>query len=138
MFAQILWIAGSLIFLSLGALHMWLTFFTDRLSPKNPEVGEGMKNTHPKLTRQTTLWNAWTGFNASHSVGAIFLGIANIILAAQYFPILENAYLLILLTLCTAAFYLYLAKKYWFRIPLNGIAIANLLYWVAAFWMIFA
>lgn len=132
MLAQTLWIAGSLIFLSLGTIHLLYTFFTDRFSARDSEVEEGMKNTHPKLTRQTTMWDAWVGFNASHSMGAIFLGIVNMILAVQYLPILENAYLLLLLTLGTAAFYLYLAQKYWFRIPLTGIAIANMFFWIAA------
>lgn len=84
-----------------------------------------MKNTSPVLTGDTSMWSAWIGFNASHSAGAIFLGIINILLAIQYFPILQNSLPIILLNIATALFYCWLGKKYWFRIPLTGILIAT-------------
>ena len=30
----------------------------------------------PVITRETTMWKAWVGFNASHSFGAILFGTA--------------------------------------------------------------
>ncbi len=131
MLAQLLWIAGASILLVLGTLHLAYTFFTDKFSSRNTNVVEEMKQSFPRLTNKTTLWKAWIGFNASHSVGAIFIGLINIILAIQYFEILRQSYLLLSLNILTIAFYLFLAKRYWFKIPLTGILI-TLLCFIAA------
>ncbi len=131
MIAQTLWIAGSLICFLLGSAHLFFTFFTDKFLAKNPEAVVAMQGTHPLLTRKTTMWKAWVGFNGSHSLGAIFLGIINIILATQYFHILEKSGSLLSLTFLTSLFYLFLAKKYWFNVPLNGIVLATCCFGVA-------
>ncbi len=125
MIAKILWLSGSAIFLVLGALHLYYTFFTGKFNARNKAVTSEMKNTSPVLTRYTTMWNAWIGFNASHSAGAIFFGLINILLAAQYFSIIQSSVLIVLLNIMTVAFYCWLAKKYWFRVPLTGILIAT-------------
>jgi len=131
MAAQTLWIVGSLIYLLLGAAHLYYTFFTDKFLAKNPDTVAGMQNTHPLVTRKTTMWKAWVGFNGSHSLGAIFLGIINLILAGQYFHILAESGAMLSLTFLTSIFYLFLAKKYWFNIPLNGIVLATCCFGVA-------
>jgi hypothetical protein len=124
MLSKILWLSGSAIFLILGTLHLCYTFFTNKFDPRNKNIIEEMKSTSPRLTNETTMWKAWIGFNASHSAGAIFFGLINIILAAGYFYIIENSFLLSLLTILTSGFYLWLGKKYWFSIPFTGILIA--------------
>ena len=75
MIPKILWLTGSAIFLILGTWHLWYTFFTTKFNPRNKPVIEEMKNTSPELTRRTTIWKAWIGFNGSHSAGAIFFGL---------------------------------------------------------------
>ncbi|MDP4264745.1 MAG: hypothetical protein Q8941_19615 [Bacteroidota bacterium] len=124
MLSKILWLSGSAIFLLLGVWHLYYIFFTNKFDPRNKSVMEEMKNTSPRLTDETTMWKAWMGFNASHSAGAIFLGLVNIILAVEYFYVIENSFFLSLLTILTAFFYLWLGKKYWFSIPFTGIFIA--------------
>jgi hypothetical protein len=132
MIAKILWIAGSSIYIILATLHLLYTFFTDKFLAKDKATVEAMKQTHPRLTNKTTMWKAWIGFNGSHSSGGIFLGAINLILAAFYFPFLSGAPSLIMLTVITSLFYLFLAIKYWFKVPLTGIAIATLCYIIAA------
>jgi hypothetical protein len=34
-----------------------------------------MSATAPVISRETTMWKAWIGFNASHSLGAILFGL---------------------------------------------------------------
>ena len=131
MIAQLLWIIGAFIILVLGSLHLAYTFFTDKFSSRNTNVVEEMKRSFPRLTNKTTFWKAWIGFNASHSTGAIFIGLINIILAIQYFELLRQSYLLLILNILTVAFYLFLAKRYWFKIPFTGILI-TLLCFIAA------
>ena len=133
MFAQYLWIAASTIYVLLGLAHWYHTFFRDSFEPRNPEVGSGMRNTHPRLTRRTTLWNAWVGFNGSHSAGAVFLGLINIMLATFHPDVLHHSLSLLALTLVASLFYLWLGFRYWFRIPLVGILIATLAYASAVF-----
>ncbi|MBK8194669.1 MAG: hypothetical protein IPK76_16170 [Lewinellaceae bacterium] len=121
---QYLIITGSAIFLVLGTIHLVYTFFSDKFLARQSETVERMKADVPVLTRQTTMWNAWVGFNASHSSGAMFIGLVNIILAVEHFDVLHNSLPLQLLDVSTMAFYLFLAKRYWFSIPLRGIALA--------------
>jgi hypothetical protein len=123
MFAMILWLSGSVIFLVLGTLHLYYTFFTNKFKTRNKNTEIEMKNTSPVLTKDTTMWKSWIGFNASHSAGAIFIGLINAILAVQYFSILQNSVSLLLLNCITVIFYLWLAKRYWFSIPFTGILI---------------
>ena len=125
MLSKILWISGASIFLLLGTVHLYYTFFTTKFDPRNKDLIDEMKNTSPRLTNETTMWGAWRGFNASHSAGAIFIGLVNIILAADNFSIIENSFLLSLCTIIISVFYLWLAKKYWFSIPFTGILIAT-------------
>lgn len=106
---KILWLSGSAIFLVLGSIHLYYTFFTGKFRSRNRAVVTEMKNTSPVLTADTTMWNAWIGFNASHSAGAIFIGLINIILTIQNFSVIRNSILILLLNVVTAGFYLWLA-----------------------------
>ena len=125
MASKILWLTGSAIFFILGTLHLYYTFFTSRLDPRNKNVIDEMKNTSPRLSNETTMWKVWIGFNASHSAGAIFIGSVNSILAVKNFSMIEDSFLLSFLTILTSVFYLWLAKKYWFSIPFIGLLIAT-------------
>lgn len=116
---------ASSIFLILGAIHLIYTFFTNKFLTRDSETTQKMKETLPVITKETTVWNAWVGFNASHSAGAIFIGLINILLVAQHFEVYQNSFNILLLDICTGIFYLFLAKKYWFKIPLVGILIAT-------------
>ena len=123
MLAQALWIAGSSIITILAGVHLYYTFFTNKFSSKNETVVDLMKKSTPVLTKRTTIWNAWIGFNGSHSAGGLFIGIINIYLASCYFEILQKDHFLIWFNLLTIGFYIWLAKKYWFSTPLRGLLI---------------
>lgn len=122
--AKYLWIFGSAIIGLLGTAHLFYTFFSNKFLPRKAELAEEMKATSPVLTKQTTMWKAWMGFNASHSSGAMFIGIINIYLAVFHFDVLQNSTFLFLFNILTLVFYLWLAKRYWFKIPLRGIGLA--------------
>ena len=120
--AQALVIAGAAIFGLLGGLHLAYTFFSDKFLPRAGAVAEAMKGTSPVLTRQITMWDAWIGFNGSHSLGAILFAAVYLILAIQHMETLAHSKSLLLVAVATSAAYLWLAYTYWFRIPLAGIA----------------
>ena len=123
---KILLLTGSFILLVLGGLHLYYTFFSRKFFPKNPNTEIEMKNTSPRVTKETTLWNAWIGFNASHSLGAIFFGLINLTLVITLFNVLRESIALQVIDTFTLLFYLFLAKRYWFKIPLTGILISSL------------
>jgi hypothetical protein len=123
--ALLLLILGASIFGVLGTVHLAYTFFTDKLLPRDRTVIDAMKGTSLVLTRQTTLWEAWIGFNASHSLGAMLLAAFYILLALRHPEVLVDSTSFSLLGLVTGAIYLWLAHAYWFKIPFTGIAIAT-------------
>ena len=90
MILHILFIIGASIFGVLGFVHVIYTFFTDKFNPYNFDVTVAMKNTSPVLTNETTVWSAWVGFNASHSLGAIFFAAIYIPLAFSHIQFIVN------------------------------------------------
>ena len=128
MIEKYLWAIGSLIILTLGSIHLYFTFFTNKFSSKNKKALDEMNNSHPILTKETTIWKAWIGFNASHSSGAMFIGAINLYLTAKYFHLFETAHFFFIFNIITIGFYLWLAKKYWFKIPFTGILITLICY----------
>lgn len=118
-------IIGASIFGLLGIVHLVFTFFSDKFLARDPSVVEAMKRTSPVLTPQTTMWNAWIGFNASHSLGAIFFAAIYLLLATFHMDVLEESKIFVLLGVAVCLFYLFLARRYWFRVPLMGIAVAT-------------
>jgi len=131
MTAKIFIFIASSIFLILGTIHLVYTFFTNKFLARDNETNKRMNSTSPILTKETTMWKAWIGFNASHSMGAMFIGLINIILVCQHFEVYQNSFNILLLDICTGIFYLFLAKRYWFKIPLVGILIATCCFIIA-------
>ena len=121
MTAKYIWEVGSMIFVILGSIHLVYTFFTDKFSSKNKKVLEEMESSYPILTGDTTIWKAWIGFNASHSAGAIFIGVVNMYIAHHFFQVIQGDYFFFAMNILTVGFYLWLAQRYWFRIPFYGI-----------------
>jgi len=130
--AQILLIMGASIFGILGAIHLIYTFFTNKFEAHDPSVTEAMKRTSPVLTKETTVWKAWIGFNASHSLGAMLVAAVYIPLATSYFHIIQQSLWFSILPVLLGLSYLVLARKYWFRIPFFGVLISTICFVAAA------
>jgi hypothetical protein len=125
-------VAGALIIGLLGGVHLAYTFFTGKFLPRDSALVDAMKATSPVLTRQTTMWKAWIGFNASHSLGAILFAAVYVLLAARHMEILAQSKALVLVGVATCLGYLWLAQAYWFRVPFTGIAISTACFIAAA------
>jgi hypothetical protein len=68
--------AGSAgIILTLGLLHLFYTFRGRKLHPRDDALKERMKEVSPFITRETTMWKTWIGFNASQQVHRIADGV---------------------------------------------------------------
>ena len=108
----------------LGAIHLLYTFHGPKLTPRDEALRRRMEQVPPVLTRDTTMWKAWIGFNASHSLGALlFAAVFGGLALTQPAVVLDSRYLQGLGLVFLLA-WLWLARRYWFRIPLVGIALS--------------
>ena len=130
--AQILLIIGASIFGILGTVHLLYTFFTNKFEAYDSSVTEAMKGTSPILTKETSVWNAWVGFNASHSLGAMLVAAVYIPLTVSYFNIIQQSFWFSFLPVLIGLSYLILAKKYWFKTPFVGVLISTICFTSAA------
>jgi hypothetical protein len=137
MTAQILIAASAAIVLLLGTAHLVLTYSSKRFSPRDAALEERLKWVSPRISGQTTMWRAATGFHASHSLGAILFGAVYGNLALYHYAFLLKAGFLAILGAVVLAAYLVLARLYWFAVPLAGIALALTLY-LLGFWLALA
>jgi hypothetical protein len=128
MLAQIFVGLSAGIIMLLGIVHLVYTYRGDKLHPRGTELLANLKATSPVISRQTTMWNAWIGFNASHSLGAILFGTVFGYLAVQQPAVFFQSYFLEWTGLIVLGAYLAMAKRYWFNRPLQGIALASLFY----------
>ncbi len=65
MTGQALIAASAAIIFMLGLLHLLYTFRGPKLHPREPQLEAQMKAVSPVITRETTMWKAWVGFNAA-------------------------------------------------------------------------
>lgn len=131
MLATALMTTSAAIVLLLGSIHLLYTFVGNRLMPRDPALVAQMDAVHPVLTRQTTIWRAWIGFNASHSMGAMLFGLVYGYLALAHPALLFGSAYLLALGLVMLGGLTWLAKRYWFRIPLAGCSMALACYLAA-------
>jgi len=127
-FAPALVALSAAIILLLGLLHLLYTFRGPKLRPRDADLEARMKEVSPVITRQTTMWKAWVGFNASHSYGAIFFGVVYGYLALVHSAFLFRSTTLLAVGALLLAGYTFLGKRYWFSIPLRGIVLALVAY----------
>jgi hypothetical protein len=122
--------ASAAVILLLGLAHLLFTFRGPAFMPRDRALKARMEEVAPVITRETTMWKAWVGFNASHSVGAILFGAVYGYLALLHPAFLFASHFLLALGLVTLCGYLALARRYWFRTPFRGILLALVLYLV--------
>jgi hypothetical protein len=96
-----------------------------------------VKATSPILTRRITLWSAWIGFNASHSLGLLLFAATYLVLAIGHMSVLRESTTLQWLPVVASGGYLALARRYWFLSPLVGVAIAGTCFLLGAIWLPF-
>ncbi len=128
MSASLLIAAIAAVIFGLGLIHLIYTFRGTKLHPRDAALQAQMAAAHPVLTRQTTMWKAWVGFNASHSAGALLFGAVYGYLALAHGGFLFASPFLLALGALLLAGYIALGKLYWFSVPYRGILLAAALY----------
>lgn len=124
----ILMTASAAIILLMGLVHLLYTFRGRKLHPRDVEFEARMREVTPVLTRQTSMWKAWVGFNASHSFGAILFGLVYGYLALLHSAFLLQSSYLLGLGLLLLAGYVFLGWRFWFSVPFRSIVVATICY----------
>lgn len=120
--------ASAAIILLLGLTHLLYTFRGPNLHPRDPDLTGRMMAVSPVITRDTTMWRAWVGFNATHSFGLILFGALYGYLATRHSALLFRSWFLLALGFALLLGYAVIAKLYFFTAPLRGILLAAALY----------
>lgn len=128
MLAPLLLATSAALLSVFGLLHLRLIGFGDRLAPRDAAVEAGMRETALRLTRETTVWRAWTGFNASHGLGLLLFGVLYGYLALYRFGVLQQAPFLLAAGTVYLAGMLVLARRYFFSVPFFGVSASLVLY----------
>ncbi len=111
-----------------GSIHLLYTFNSPKMHPRDKNVMLAMENTFPVITKETTVWRATVGFNATHSMGLMLFGMIYAYLALAHPVVFWQSTFLLTLGMVVLIAYLVLAKLYFFSIPFRGIALATALY----------
>lgn len=127
--SRYLFLLGAVPFVVLGIAH---ALFTPRstsdskgLSPRDPAMREAMVKETLLLTRRTTLWLAWVGFNFSHSLGAVLFGAAVLLIGRSAASFQAQAHVFLPFAVAVCGLYLAIGVRYWFRNPIIGILLAT-------------
>jgi hypothetical protein len=122
-------VAGSsAILFALGSMHLLFTFVGPKLLPRDPQLQKRMGEVCMQLTKETTVWRAWIGFNASHSLSLMLFGTVYGYLAVKRSKVLFHDPFLLYLGLAYQLIYLGLARKYFFSRPFQGVLTAASMY----------
>ena len=122
--ARILMVLSASIVLTLGVVHLVYTFWGPKLTPRDPALEISMSQISPVITKETTMWRAWVGFSASHSMGLILFGLVFGYLALAHGQLLFQSPFLLVVGLVMLLGLVVLCKVYFFRAPLAGVGIS--------------
>ncbi|MGO9089026.1 MAG: LIC_13387 family protein [Terriglobales bacterium] len=121
---KLLMVLSASIVLTLGVVHFAYTFWGTMLTPRDPALQISMSQISPVITKETTIWRCWVGFNASHSMGLILFGLVFGFLALAHGQLLFHSPFLLVIGLAMLVGFVVLCKVYFFSAPLTGISIA--------------
>jgi hypothetical protein len=134
---QVLFLVGATAFGLLGAAHGVLTLRDVRaprsFTPTDDDLRRAMTEAPLRLAPQTTIWNAWLGFNLSHSLGLLVFGTVCGALALRDFGIVAESLFLRFGAVVVGLIYLLLALRFWFWVPAVLSAVGTLCFVVSAF-----
>jgi hypothetical protein len=120
--------ASAAILLLIGLAHLRITFSGTKLWSRDPELQVRMQQVSPVITRQTTMWKAWIGFNATHSFGLILFGAVYGYLGLMRGDFLFDSAFLLSIGSMLLLGYAVVAKKCFFRFPFRCVVFAAFLY----------
>jgi hypothetical protein len=131
MTARLLMVLSASILLTLGTMHLAYTLWGTSFAPRDPALQVSMSRISPVLTKETTMWRCWMGFNVSHSMGLILFSLVYGYLALARDQLLFRSPFLLLVGLVMLACLMVVCRLYFFRAPLIGVSISFVFYAVS-------
>jgi hypothetical protein len=122
--ARILMVVSAGIVLALGVVHLFYTFWSPILTPRDHALEVSMRQSSPVISTETTMWRCWMGFNASHSMGLILFGLVFGYLAFAQAQLFFRSPFLLIVGLAMLGGLVVVCKLYFFSAPLTGVSIA--------------
>jgi hypothetical protein len=110
--ARVSIVLASAILLFFGLLHLYGTFFSTDLHPKDLDLIVKLKSSHIQMDESGNLWKLWIGFNAMFSVGLIFIASVNLYLSVKHFKFLTSAHFVLLLTIASMSFVVWIGHQF--------------------------
>jgi hypothetical protein len=129
--AKFLMVLSASINFTLGVVHLVYTFWGPKLTPRDRALQISMTQIAPVITRETTMWRCWVGFNASHSMGLILFGLVFGFLALAHGQLLFQSPFLLIVGLAMLGGFVVLSKVYFFSVPFVGLSISLACYAVS-------
>ena len=120
-------LSAGIIF-TLGAIHLICTFYGPQLTPRDPALQISMSQVSPVISKETTMWRCWVGFNATHGMALLLFGLVFGFLALAHGEVLFHSPFLLVVGLAMLAGLVVLCKLFFFRVPLIGVSIALVCY----------
>ena len=120
--------ASAGVILLLGLVHLLYSFRGPQLRPRDPDLTSRMMTVSPVISRETTMWRVWVGFNATHSFGLILFGALYGYLAIRHSASLFHSWFLLALGFALLLGYAVIARLYFFSAPFRGVVLAAVLY----------
>lgn len=124
MLAGILVAVSAGILLVLGIGHLTITFVGPLLLPRDRSLRAAMTGVPLVISRETDMWRAWIGFNATHSMALILFGLVYGYLALARPEMLLGEPFLLAIGLAALAGFLVLSLLYFFSRPVLGVSLA--------------
>jgi len=124
MTARILMVISASIIFTLGVIHFVYTFWGPKLMPRDRTLQISMSQVSPVITKETTMWRCWVGFNVSHSMGLILFGLVFGFLAVAHSQLLFHSPFLLVVGLAILGGFVVLCKIYFFSAPLAGVSVS--------------
>jgi hypothetical protein len=135
--AQSLVAVGAAIFIAMGAVHGLFTvrdvFDPKAFTPTDGSVRQAMQGAKLAFNPRANVWQAWLGFNLSHSLGLLVFGGVALALGWRDFGVFADSLAVQALTLLVAASYFVLSLRFWFWGPAVGSGAALLCFLLSAF-----
>jgi hypothetical protein len=122
--AIILMVLSTSIICVFGILHLVYTFLSSKLMPRDSSLQISMSQISPVITKETTMWRCWMGFNTTHSMSLILFGLVYGYLAWFHSQILFHSPFLLIVGLTMLVSLVVISKLYFFSSPFIGICIA--------------
>ena len=122
-------IVGTLPMIGVGGLHLLLVLVDELrptfLTPADEELRPRLEATTIKFRLlfpggredPQSMWRAWLGFNLSHGLGLLTIGLLLLSLALHDFSIVREIAMVQPLTIAWSASYLAASLRYWFYAP---------------------